>query len=71
MTETWKAILATLLVTATTVWFVVSLRRHRRATLEAACRWRERPTMGDDEFLEGARSPTSRCGTRLPSPPGG
>jgi hypothetical protein len=57
MTETWKAILATLFVTAMTIWFVVSLRRHHRATLEAACRWRERSPMGDAEFVKACEIP--------------
>src|SRR3982751_4986287 len=33
------------------IWTVISLRKHHRATLLAAERWRGRPTMGDGEFL--------------------
>lgn len=57
MTELQGAILAILFVTATFVWFVVSLVRHRRATRLAACRWRERPPMSDDDFLRACEIP--------------
>jgi acyl carrier protein len=33
------------------IWTIISLRKHRRATLAAAECWRDRPTMGDGEFL--------------------
>lgn len=37
--------------------FVLSLRKHRRATELAATRWRERPTMGDGEFVKACEVP--------------
>jgi hypothetical protein len=57
MTETRKAILAALFVISTTVWTVLRLVRHRKATRLAACRWRDRPPMDDDDFLKGCEIP--------------
>jgi hypothetical protein len=37
--------------------FVIWLLMHRRATRLAACRWRGRPPMGDDEFLKQCEIP--------------
>lgn len=48
-------VLAALVGAGTT--FVLSLRKHRRATELAASRWRERATMGDGEFLEACEIP--------------
>jgi hypothetical protein len=49
------AVLAILVGAATT--FVLSLRKHRRTTELAASRWRERPTMGDGDFVKGCEIP--------------
>jgi hypothetical protein len=49
------AVLAILVGAATS--FVLSLRRHRRATELAASLWRERPTMGDGEFVKACEIP--------------
>ena len=37
--------------------FVIWLLMHRRATRLAACRWRGRPPIGDDEFLKACEIP--------------
>lgn len=42
---------------AVVIGFVASLRMHRRATRLAAGRWRERPRMGDEDFLRGCEIP--------------
>ncbi len=36
---------------------VIWLLMHRRATRLAACRWRGRPSIGDDDFLKGCEIP--------------
>jgi hypothetical protein len=38
-------------------WAVCSCDRQSRKTLAAASRWRERPTMGDGEFLKACEIP--------------
>ncbi len=49
------AVLVVLIGAVTT--FVLSLRNHSKATRLAACRWRERPTMGDGEFIQACEIP--------------
>lgn len=57
MRRTAKTIAVLALLVGAATMFVLSLRRHRRATELAASHWRERPRMGDGEFLKACEIP--------------
>lgn len=52
-----KAIAVLVILVGAATTFVLSLVKHRRATELAASRWRERPTLGDDEFVKACGLP--------------
>jgi hypothetical protein len=57
MSEAQKLFLFAITLVASVTWFVVWLLMHRRATRMTACHWRERPPLGDDDFLKGCEIP--------------
>ena len=52
-----KAVEVLAILVGSAAMFVIWLLMHRRATRLAACRWRGRPPIGDDQFLKACEIP--------------